>query len=225
MLIVPCGWFAPVVAGALGLGFGIVAAEVVDRWPRGEPVLRSWPRRGGYAGPLIACACAMTASAVVAFLGVTWEALAVAALALTLVPVVVIDLRHRLIPDLLVVPATAIALSAAMLADPAAWWIPVTSALGAGGFMLALWIVHPEGMGLGDVKLAALMGAALGPSVIPALAVAFGGGTLLGLALLARMGLRARAVAVPFGPFLAAGALAALWAGQPMLDWYAATLA
>jgi prepilin signal peptidase PulO-like enzyme (type II secretory pathway) len=68
------------------------------------------------------------------------------------------------------------------------------------------------------------MGAALGPSVIPALAVAFGGGTLLGLALLARMGLRARAVAVPFGPFLAAGALAALWAGQPMLDWYAATL-
>jgi prepilin signal peptidase PulO-like enzyme (type II secretory pathway) len=100
----------------------------------------------------------------------------------------------------------------------------VVCALGSGGFMLALWIIHPPGMGLGDVKLAALMGAALGPSVIPALAVAFGGGTLLGLALLARMGLRARAVAVPFGPFLAAGALAALWAGQPMLDWYAATL-
>jgi leader peptidase (prepilin peptidase)/N-methyltransferase len=94
-------------------------------------------------------------------------------------------------------------------------------AAGAGaGFLLLLWLVYPGGMGLGDVKLALLMGAVLGASVIPALALAFVAGSVLGIVLLIRVGSRARKIAVPFGPFLAAGALVALFWGPSMIDWY-----
>ena len=100
----------------------------------------------------------------------------------------------------------------------------VSAALGAAGFLLLLWLVHPGGMGLGDVKLALLLGAVLGASVVPALLIAFAGGAALGVVLLARFGPRARKMAVPFGPFLAAGALAGLWFGPAMIGWYAERL-
>jgi leader peptidase (prepilin peptidase)/N-methyltransferase len=228
MSIVDAGLLVPGLAALAGAVFGVFAARVADRWPRGEPVMRPAPRADRPAavdGFLIGCACVLVAAGVAVLFGVTWEALAVAALALVLVPVVVIDLRHRLIPDMLVLPAAAVALVAATLSHPARWWCPVLAALGAGGFMLMLWLVHPSGMGLGDVKLAALMGAALGPSVIAALGIAFTGGALLGAVMVARMGARARAMAVPFGPFLAAGAIASLWLGEPLLRWYVASLA
>src|SRR5690606_28308007 len=109
-------------------------------------------------------------------------------------------------------------------ADPSRWWVALAAALGAGGFMFLLWFLYPGGMGFGDVKLALLMGAVLGASVVPALVVAFAGGAALGVALLARFGARARKMAVPFGPFLAAGALVALWWGPSMIGWYAERL-
>ncbi len=185
---------------------------------------RTCERRIPVSVPAVEAACGVLAAGAVALLGPTWEAVAVAILAVVLVPVVVIDMRHRLIPDILVLPATVLALVAAILADPDRWWVPVVGAMGAAGFLLLLWAVHPAGMGLGDVKLAALMGAVLGASVIPAFAIAFGAGAVLGLALLLRMGPRARKVAVPFGPFLAAGALAALWVGPALIDWYTGTI-
>jgi leader peptidase (prepilin peptidase)/N-methyltransferase len=228
MSIVDAGLLVPGLAAIVGAVFGVFAARVADRWPRGEPVMRSAPRGDPPAavdGLLIGCGCILVAAGVAGIFGVTWQALAVAALALVLVPVVVIDLRHRLIPDMLVLPATAVALIAATLSHPARWWSPVLAALGAGGFMFTLWLIHPSGMGLGDVKLAALMGAALGPSVIAALGIAFAGGALLGVVAVARMGARARATTVPFGPFLAAGAIASLWLGEPLLRWYAVSLA
>lgn len=178
----------------------------------------------GAGAPLIELACGAAAATAVAARGATWEALALAVLLVVLVPVVVIDLRHHLIPDILVLPATAIALAAAILADPARWWVPVVGALGAAGFLGLLWLAHPAGMGLGDVKLAALIGAVLGVLAIPALFIAFGAGALVGALLLARLGLRARKLAVPFGPFLAAGAAAALVIGPALVDWYGGTL-
>lgn len=212
-------WLTPAAAGTVGLAVGVVAAAIAECRPHDQPI--TWPPRprDGRLGPFVACACSVAAAAVVAVLGVTWAALAAGALAVAFVPVVVVDLRHRLIPDLVVVPATAVALPAAMLADPPDWWVPGACALGAGGFIFALWVIRPSGMGLGDAKLAVLMGAALGPSVIVALAVAFAAGALLGVALLALIGRRARAVAVPFAPFLAAGALAAPWLAPPVLAW------
>jgi leader peptidase (prepilin peptidase) / N-methyltransferase len=224
MFVGTWGWLGPATAWMMGLGLGVVAAGVVERRPGGALTVptRRGPTR--FTGPLVAGTCATVAAVVVALLGVTWAALATAALAVALVPVVILDVRHRLIPDLIVVPATAVALPASILADPVAWWRPLACSLGAGGFMFVLWALHPAGMGLGDVKLAALMGAALGPAVIAALAVAFGTGALLGAALLALVGGRARTVAVPFAPFLAAGAVVALWAGAPLVGWYLAAL-
>ncbi len=244
-----------ILAGILGLVFGSFAAVVVDRWPRGESVVRPPSRCDGCRRRLapwelvpvlswmllrgrchtcharipasalaIELACGALAAGAVLALGPGWDAVSAAVLLVVLVPVVLIDLRHHLIPDILVLPATAVVLAASILADPAYWWVPVAGAAGAGGFLLLLWLAYPAGMGLGDVKLAALIGAALGASAIPALAIAFGAGAVVGLALIARLGVRARRMAIPFGPFLAAGALAALWVGPAVIDWYSGTL-
>ena len=153
--------------------------------------------------------------------GPGWAAVAGAALLVALIPVVVIDIRHRLIPDAVVLPAAAVALAAAVAADPGRWWAPAAAALGAALFLLLPWLVRPESMGLGDVKLALLMGAALGASVVPALAVAFAAAAAAGLVLLLRDGAAARRRPIPFGPFLAGGAVVGLGWGPALLEWYA----
>ncbi|MBJ7454651.1 MAG: prepilin peptidase [Thermoleophilia bacterium] len=174
--------------------------------------------------PAIELASAALAAGAIAGFGPTWEGLSAALLGVALVPIVAIDLEHKLIPDIIVLPAAALCLAFAIAADPREWWVSVAAALGASGFLFLLWLVHPGGMGLGDVKLALLLGAVLGASVVPALLVAFAGGAALGVVLLARYGSRARKMAVPFGPFLAAGALAGLWFGPAMIGWYAERL-
>jgi leader peptidase (prepilin peptidase)/N-methyltransferase len=75
-------------------------------------------------------------------------------------------------------------------------------------------------MGLGDVKLAAVMGLFLGRDVGPALFAALLAGSVVGLAILAREGAAARKKAIPFGPFLALGGVVGLLAGGPLVDWY-----
>lgn len=174
--------------------------------------------------PAVELASAALAAGAIAGFGPTWEGLSAALLGVALVPIVAIDLEHKLIPDIIVLPAAALCLAFAIAADPREWWVSVAAALGASGFLFLLWLVHPGGMGLGDVKLALLLGAVLGASVVPALLVAFAGGAALGVVLLARYGSRARKMAVPFGPFLAAGALAGLWFGPAMIGWYAERL-
>jgi len=171
--------------------------------------------------PLMEAASGALAAGAVLTFGPGPEGLAAALLGVALVPVVAVDLEHRLIPDVVVLPAAALALAAAVAADPQGWWQPVAAAAGAAGFLFLLWLVYPGGMGLGDVKLALLLGAVLGVAVIPALAVAFLAGSLLGIALMLRHGRAARRMAIPFGPFLAAGALIALWWGHPLVGWYA----
>jgi leader peptidase (prepilin peptidase)/N-methyltransferase len=197
------------------------------------PVLSWLAQRGRCRGcgtsiawsyPATELACGLLAALAIATFGATPEGLAAAILCVALVPVVAIDLRHRLIPDLIVLPAAALALGLAVASDPRGWWVSALSALGAAGFLFLLWLLYPAGMGLGDVKLALLLGAVLGASVIPAFVVAFAAGALLGAVLLVRFGARARKMAVPFGPFLAAGALVALWAGPSMIGWYAGRL-
>ncbi|HSJ73997.1 MAG TPA: prepilin peptidase, partial [Miltoncostaeaceae bacterium] len=148
-----------------------------------------------------------------------WEAVAAAALLVALVPVVLIDVRHRLIPDALVLPAAAVALAAALAADPARWWAPVAAAMGAAGFLLLPWLARPDAMGLGDVKLALAIGAALGAVVVPALVTAFAAAAAACAGLLVRHGPRARRMSVPFAPFLAGGAVVGLAWGPALLGW------
>ena len=161
----------------------------------------------------------LAAGSILAF-GANWGGLAVMVMAVALVPVVVIDFEHQLIPNIVVLPAAALALAFAILDDPSRWWVPVTAAAGAAGFLGVLWLIHPKGMGVGDIKLALLLGAALGTSVIPAFFIAFFAGSVLGVALIARSGMAARKTKVPFGVFLAAGALLALWWGPSLITLY-----
>jgi leader peptidase (prepilin peptidase)/N-methyltransferase len=125
--------------------------------------------------------------------------------------VTITDLRTRTIPDRAVVPASVGAIGVSALLDPAS--LPERLAAGAcaGGFLLAGALVRPGGMGLGDAKLAAALGLYLGRAVIPALAVSLVAGAAAGAVLLARHGWAARRRTIPFGPFLAAGALVTVW--------------
>jgi leader peptidase (prepilin peptidase)/N-methyltransferase len=124
------------------------------------------------------------------------------------------DLRTRLVPDRALVASLAIAVPVCLLSNPSAMPERLVAGLGAAGFLLAAALIRPNGMGLGDVKLAGVLGVYLGAAVIEAMVVAFAAGSVAGLVLLARHGWEARSRTIPFAPFLAIGALVAM-APQP----------
>jgi leader peptidase (prepilin peptidase)/N-methyltransferase len=128
----------------------------------------------------------------------------------------VTDLERRIIPNRIIVPALVAALVVQTARDPSVEWL--VGALAAGGFFLVLALVYPAGLGMGDVKLAAFMGAWLGWDV----AVALFAGSLLGMApalvALLRSGGRGRKETMPYGPFLAAGGVIGLFFGEALLD-------
>ena len=142
------------------------------------------------------------------------------ALCTLLVTITVTDLERRVIPNavLLVGAATAVAIAAAT--DPGSLLERLAAAAAAGGFLFCAALAYPRGMGMGDVKLVAVMGLYLGRDVGPALLVGFGVGALVGLVMIARGGAAARKQAVPFGPFLALGGIVGLWYGDAIVDWY-----
>ena len=143
-----------------------------------------------------------------------------------LIPVTLIDLDHRIIPNVLLGPAAIAAVAGAALLDPSELSERLIAAAAAGGFLLAAALAYPGGMGMGDVKLAAVMGLFLGREVGPALLAALLAGTLIGLAVIARKGAaEGRKTAIPFGPFLAFGGLVGLFAGDAVIDWYLSTIA
>jgi leader peptidase (prepilin peptidase)/N-methyltransferase len=159
----------------------------------------------------------LVAGCILAF-GLTLDALVAAFFCAVLVVVSATDLAHRIIPNRVVVPAAAVVLVAQTLLHPSPEW--ALGALGAAGFLLVAAIAYPGGMGMGDVKLALLMGAMLGRTVAVALML----GMLLALvpsvALLVRHGSEARKMGIPFGPFLALGSVLALFWGGRVLDGY-----
>ena len=137
---------------------------------------------------------------------------------LALVAVSATDIEHRIIPNRIVLPAAAIVLVANTLLHPSLWWL--LAALGASGFLFAAALAYPKGMGMGDVKLALLMGAALGKTVSVAMMIGMVAALIPGLYLLARHGNAARKMRIPFGPFLALGSVVALFAGHEVLREY-----
>jgi leader peptidase (prepilin peptidase) / N-methyltransferase len=163
----------------------------------------------------------LIAGCVLAF-GVTADALVAAFFCAVLVAVSAIDVEHRIIPNRIVLPATAAVLVANTALHPSPGW--ALGALGASGFLFAAALAYPAGMGMGDVKLALLMGAALGKVVAVAMMVGMLAAMIPGLYLMARHGSKARKMGIPFGPFLAAGSVVALFWGADILDAYFATL-
>jgi leader peptidase (prepilin peptidase) / N-methyltransferase len=138
----------------------------------------------------------------------------------TLVAITLTDLERRIIPDRILLVAVVLGVAIAAATDPASLPERAIAAAAAGGLLFAAALSYPRGMGLGDVKLAAVMGLFLGHSVAPAILVALLAGSLAGLALIARHGAAARKRAIPFGPFLALGGVVGLLAGSQLVDWY-----
>jgi leader peptidase (prepilin peptidase)/N-methyltransferase len=124
--------------------------------------------------------------------------------------VAVSDLRTRLVPDSVLAASLGVALPVCLISEPGGVTERLLAGLAAGGFLLAAALIRPDGMGLGDVKLAGVLGFYLGGAVAEAMVVAFAAGSIAGLVLLARHGWSARSRTVPFAPFLAMGALVAL---------------
>ena len=140
---------------------------------------------------------------------------------LVVVPAAVIDLEHRLIPNRLTLPAAVLALALGTALDPSGEPGRLIAAAAAGGFLLVAALAYPGGMGMGDVKLAGVLGLCLGSSVAPALLTALVCGVAVGVVVIAREGAaKGRKTAVPFGPFLALGALVAVFAGPAIVDVY-----
>jgi leader peptidase (prepilin peptidase)/N-methyltransferase len=115
-----------------------------------------------------------------------------------------------------------VVLAANTARDLSPQWI--IAGLAASGFLLAAALAYPAGMGMGDVKLALLMGVALGKTVPVALIVGMLAAMIPGIVLFARYGKKARKMGIPFGPFLALGSVVALFWGHGILDAYLSTL-
>jgi leader peptidase (prepilin peptidase) / N-methyltransferase len=146
------------------------------------------------------------------------ESLVAAFFCLALVAVSATDLEHRIIPNRIVVPAAVVVLAAQTALKPSPEW--AIAAFAASGGLLLAALVYPAGMGMGDVKLALLLGAMLGRTVVVAVLLGMVVAMVPAIVLLARHGSAARKMGIPLGPFLAVGAVVALYAGHPLLHLY-----
>ncbi len=142
-------------------------------------------------------------------------------LILLVVPAALIDLEHRVIPNKLTLIGAALALALGLALDPSGEPARLIAGASAGGFLLLAALAYPGGMGMGDVKLAGVMGLFLGSAVAPAILVALLCGVLVGGVVVARKGVRdGRKTKVPFGPFLALGAVVATFVGADLVHLY-----
>jgi leader peptidase (prepilin peptidase)/N-methyltransferase len=162
-----------------------------------------------------------------ATVAVLWEDATEIALGLVfvtaLLAITLTDLDRRVIPNKVLLVAAIAGVAIVAIGDPSSLPERVIAAVAAGGGLFLVALAYPRGMGLGDVKLAAVMGLFLGRTVAPALLVALLAGSVVGLVLIARHGAEARKQAIPFGPFLALGGVVALLAGDQLVDWYLST--
>ena len=170
---------------------------------------RSCGAKIGLVYPAVELASGVLIAACVLEFGLTFEAAIAAFFCCVLVAISAVDIAHRIVPDRIVLPATAIVLVAQTVREPSVEWI--LAAFGASLFLFLAVLAYPAGMGMGDVKLALLMGAALGKLVSVALMFAMVAALVPGLYLLARHGKAARKMGIPFAPFLALGSIVALF--------------
>ena len=172
--------------------------------------------------PLVELVTALLVGACVLAFGLTAEAAVAAFFCAALVAVSVTDLERQVIPNRIVLPAAAIVLVAQTALHPSPEW--ALAAFGAALFLLIAALAYPAGMGMGDVKLALLLGAMLGRTVPVAMMIAMLAALVPAIVLLARHGSAARKMGIPFGPFLALGGVVALFAGDWILDAYLSLL-
>jgi len=183
---------------------------------------RNCGARIGLVYPAVELASGLLVSACVLAFGLSLHAAIAAFFCCVLVAISAVDLEHRIVPDRIVLPATVLVLVAQTGREPSLEWL--LCALGASLFLFLAVLAYPAGMGMGDVKLALLMGAVLGKLVAVALMLGMFAALVPGLYLLARHGQAARKMGIPFAPFLAFGSIVALFAGDSLFDAYLSLL-
>ena len=220
---------AVALAALMGLLIGSFLNVVIWRLPRGESLVRpgsACPACGTPVRPydnvpvlswlLLRGRCRDCGEGISARYPLV-EALTAVLLAL----VVLKEGADRIIPNTIMLVALVAGVAILVLTRSGDLAEHGIAAAGAGGFLLLAALARPGGMGMGDVKLAGVMGLYLGRAVIPALFVALIAGSVLGAIIIARKGAKeGRKTAVPFGPFLALGGVAGLFAGDAIVDWY-----
>jgi leader peptidase (prepilin peptidase)/N-methyltransferase len=172
--------------------------------------------------PAVELATALLFVGCVLRFGLSREAVVAVFVCAALVAVSATDLEHRIVPNRIVVPGAAAVLFAQTALHPSPEW--AIGAVGASGFLLLAALAYPAGMGMGDVKLALLMGAALGRVVPVALMVGMISALVPSAVLFARHGAGARKMGIPLAPFLALGTIVGLFAGHAILHAYLGTL-
>jgi leader peptidase (prepilin peptidase)/N-methyltransferase len=168
--------------------------------------------------PLVEFLTALLVGASVLAFGFSAEAAVASFFCAALVAISVVDLERRIIPNRIVLPAAAVVLAAQTLLFPSPEW--ALAAFGAALFLFLAALAYPAGMGMGDVKLALLIGAMLGRTVPVAMMIGMIAALVPAIVLLIRHGSAARKMGIPFGPFLAFGGIVGLFAGDWILDVY-----
>jgi len=173
--------------------------------------------------PAIELLTAVAFGAIVLLNGVDTDLVWELPFAAMLIAVAGIDLEHRIIPNKVLLPSAVFAVATAIALRPDDLMeLGIAGAAAFTAFLLAA-LAYPAGMGMGDVKLAGVMGLFLGTAVIPSLFIAFLTGTIVGVAVIAKHGADGRKKGVPFGPFLAFGGLVGLLFGADLIDLYTRT--
>src|SRR5437588_8866431 len=171
--------------------------------------------------PLVELLTAVVFAAVVLSRGVRPELALDLPFAAMLIAVAGIDLEHRIVPNKILLPMAVWGVAASAVVRPHELPELLIAGAAAFTFLLVTALIYPAGMGMGDVKLAGVMGLYLGASVAPALLIAFLSGSLLGVAIMVRHGAKGRKKGVPFAPFLAFGGVVGLVVGAQLVHLYA----
>jgi leader peptidase (prepilin peptidase) / N-methyltransferase len=171
----------------------------------------SWTR----GRPLGAGFAAVLGVAVLARYGLGAAGLIAAITTGVLVVLSLIDAESHRLPNRMVLPSAALVLAARLATEPEQWQAWLGASLGAFACFLVVALIVPAGLGMGDVKLMLLLGAALGAAVLPALLLGVLAGGIAGVVVLVREGRSARRKAIPYGPFLAFGAIAVMLLQAP----------
>lgn len=172
----------------------------------------------GWRYPAVELTTAVLIAACVADFGLSLHALAAAVFCAALVAISAVDIERRIVPNRIVLPASGIVLVLMLAWRPSVEW--PAAGFGAALFLFLAALAYPAGMGMGDVKLALLLGVAVGRSVPVALMVGMLTALVPSAVLFARHGSAARKMGVPFAPFLAIGGIVALFAGNAVVHWY-----
>jgi leader peptidase (prepilin peptidase)/N-methyltransferase len=209
---------------AFGLLSGALLDVLADRLAgaRRPPAGPDFPWRR----PLVQVATAVLFAAVVAVHRGSPDDLVLGlVLAALLVPVSLIDLDHRIIPNQLTLPAALLVIVLGTALDPGGEVERIVAGVAAGSALALPSLLHPRGMGMGDAKLAAVLGLFLGTDVVPALAAAFLAGALAGVVVMVGKGVaEGRRTLIPFGPFLALGGVVGVLAGDEIVRLYSTAL-